>query len=174
MRILDYRANTIVLKLEDKDCEIAHINKTLETCGYPKWALLQARRPKTNRTTKQKPTKHRGSGEKNITASIPYIQGTSEKIKRVLGELGITTSCRAANTFRQRLVHPKDKLPKEKRCTIQYNNSFYFSNVMYCTGSNVNNRTAIKFISGKRLSHWPNGCRPTNIDVPAPGATIQL
>ena len=38
----------------------------------------------------------------------------------MLGELGITTSFRPANILRQRLVHPKDKLPKEKRCDVVY------------------------------------------------------
>ena len=53
-------------------------------------------------------------------ASIPYVQGTSEAIKRLLAPLGVKTSFQPTNTLRNMLVHPKDPMPTEKKSGVVY------------------------------------------------------
>ncbi len=54
----------------------------------------------------------------NIT--LPYIEGISEKMRRVFEEYGISSSFKPFNTIRQKLVHPKDRTPKEKKSDVIY------------------------------------------------------
>ena len=55
---------------------------------------------------------------KNIT--IPYVSDLSEKLRRIFGKHRIPVSFKPTNTLRQKLVHPKDKQPKDKQSNIVY------------------------------------------------------
>ena len=46
VRTLCHRANTIISTEKDKEEENRHITSTLRECGYPKWAIEQALKPK--------------------------------------------------------------------------------------------------------------------------------
>ena len=56
------------------------------------------------RTTQQPSTK----------VIIPYVQGQSEAIRRVLNDLDIQTCFTPVSTLRQMLSHPKDPIPTMK------------------------------------------------------------
>ena len=47
---------------------------------------------------------------------LPYIQGTSEQLKRAFKKKGISTTFKPRTTLRQLLVHPKDKPDKKDIC----------------------------------------------------------
>ena len=51
---------------------------------------------------------------------LPYIKGLSERISHTLNSLHIGTSYRPHTTLRHLLVHPKDKIEKEKTCGVVY------------------------------------------------------
>ena len=55
-----------------------------------------------------------------MTVSIPYIKGTSEDIRRILGEVNIRTVFKTANTLQQLLSHPKDHIPLQKPSGVVY------------------------------------------------------
>ena len=60
--------------------------------------------------------------EKNSTdfISLPYIQGVSESVRRVLSKLGIKVSFYPYSTLRQMLVKPKDPVPHDHKKGIVY------------------------------------------------------
>ena len=51
---------------------------------------------------------------------VPYVQGFSEKYKRILENAGIRVYFRGANTLKSQLVKPKDKDPKERKVNCIY------------------------------------------------------
>ena len=58
--------------------------------------------------------------EINVTASIWYLSGVSEKFRRILQKHDILVQFKPSNTLRQRLVHPKDKTPRHKQSNVVY------------------------------------------------------
>ena len=52
--------------------------------------------------------------------TIPYVAGISEKIRRILADHDITSHFKPCNTIKNMLVHPKDKLPKDKKPNVIY------------------------------------------------------
>ena len=51
---------------------------------------------------------------------LPYIEGTTDKLSRILRKHNIFTAFKPHRTFRNILVHPKDKINKEERCGVVY------------------------------------------------------
>ncbi|KAK3753752.1 hypothetical protein QZH41_005243 [Actinostola sp. cb2023] len=58
--------------------------------------------------------------ERKGFALIPYVQGTTERIKRVLESHRIEVCVKPLTTLRQILSKPKDPLPKEKKTGVIY------------------------------------------------------
>ena len=48
------------------------------------------------------------------------MSGLSEKLRRIFGQFQIPASFKPTNTLRQKLVHPKDKTPKDKNSNVVY------------------------------------------------------
>ncbi len=88
VRTLDYRANTIVSTQEEQQKEKTHIETALSQCGYPRWAFHLARKPKDKTKENSKSNQHSDSKRK-VNITIPYVEGISEKIRRVFEEYGI-------------------------------------------------------------------------------------
>ncbi|XP_072033211.1 uncharacterized protein [Amphiura filiformis] len=102
-------------KLEERN----HLKSALGTCGYQNWTFEKALKARE----KSKPISSDSSATmstrpRNIT--IPYIAGVSEKLKRIFGKHNIPVSLKPGNTLRQKLVHPKDKPPRNKQSNIVY------------------------------------------------------
>ena len=58
--------------------------------------------------------------ECNGYATLPYVQGVTERVKRVLGDYGIKTAVKPLCTLRQSLSKPKDTIPLNKRTGVVY------------------------------------------------------
>ena len=52
--------------------------------------------------------------------TLPYLQGTSEALRRVLVKNGVQVHLKPCNTIRQFLVKPKDPVPMDKVCGSVY------------------------------------------------------
>ncbi len=86
----------------------------LHKCGYPRWAFQKAEKKTVTNTDSQK-------GQKQSTgATIPYIAGVSEWIKKVYAQFRISTSFRPYNKLRNSLVRVKDIRLKDKRSHVVY------------------------------------------------------
>ena len=119
VRTLNDRAQAVVSQEARLEEEKSHIKKALAKCGYPRWVFRSAqstkrRKERVNRRTDGQTPSYRPS------VVVPYVAGVSEKVRRVLGDFGITTHFKPHNTLRQSLVHPKDKIPKDRKPDVVY------------------------------------------------------
>ena len=87
---------------EKRKRESGTIEEELKLNNYPHEMIIWERRKaikKQRDRAEGRTTSERTTGEetrKKVTISIPYIQGTSEAIRRVLGQLGIRTAMRSS------------------------------------------------------------------------------
>ncbi|KAI8518796.1 hypothetical protein Bbelb_020530 [Branchiostoma belcheri] len=98
--------------------EHTHLKKALSKCGYQQWTFNKALKPsdsskKTSRNSQLDRTK-------TVNISIPYIQGVSKKIRRILHNYNIATNFKPCRTLRQMLFHPKDKLKNCVKSDVIY------------------------------------------------------
>ncbi|XP_072037197.1 uncharacterized protein [Amphiura filiformis] len=116
IRTLQYRADTIISETEQVPEEKDHIEKSLKNCGYPNWAFLKANKKKS-----QDNQQTNGGGRPiKARATLPFISGTSERVKKHRKAYGIAASFKPGNTLRGKLVLIKDKQPKEKSSNLVY------------------------------------------------------
>ena len=82
--------------------------------GYPK-ALINMNKTKAvrNDVDSQK-TEYQG------TSTLPYVQGVTERIQRILQSYEIRSSVKPFITLKQELSRPKDVLPKETSRGVVY------------------------------------------------------
>ena len=117
VKTLMNRCQVISSEEADKEKETLHLKNALKRCGYPAWMLKEDVAPKG----KDKPREKRTDQGKFIgQVVVPYVQGTTEKIIRVLKKHKVSTAVRPYNTLRQFLVHPKDKTSKEDNGELVY------------------------------------------------------
>ncbi|KAK7925859.1 hypothetical protein WMY93_008169 [Mugilogobius chulae] len=114
IRTLQHRAEEVPTSSEGKKKETQHVQKALSACGYPKWALNRAKRPKKQEKRETEKEKRKNG------VSIPYVSGLSEKLQRIFRQHDIPVFFKPVNTLRQKLVHPKDKMPTEKQSNVVY------------------------------------------------------
>ena len=109
IRTLHHRCNTICSSEEAKLREIDHLKKVLSVLGYTKSAWVTATKPKAP-TVPQDPstTRYRGS------ITLPYVGHLTDAICRTIRKAGVSLHLKLYNTIQSRLVHPKDKVPKDK------------------------------------------------------------
>ena len=55
-----------------------------------------------------------------INVAIPFVQGLSEKNKRVYSQFGASTAFKPDQTLRQLLVAPKDKVADQQKSGVVY------------------------------------------------------
>ena len=96
--------------------EKLHIQGALKRCGYPKWAFGRAHVRKANKDK----VVSKGDNKDSTIITIPYVSELSEKLKKTFKEFDIYVCFKPCNTIRQRLVHPKDKQNKNKKCELVY------------------------------------------------------
>ena len=136
-RSLFSRALTHSSSLVQQVEEESLIFQALQKNGYP---INFIRRCKRQSTLKTKPPNT--SDQKTTRITIPYIQGQSESIKRILSPLGIETTFRPQNTLRKILSRPKDTLSITKKSGVVYQISCQDCEASYIgqTGRNLSQR----------------------------------
>ena len=113
IRTLQHRADKVPTTTQAKEQEHKHVRRALETCGYPTWTFNR-----TKRSNKNSERAEEGNKRRNIV--IPYVSGMSEKLRRIFNQHQIPVCFKPANTLRQKLVHPKDKVPHKQKNNLVY------------------------------------------------------
>ena len=113
IRTLFSRADVLSSDALEKTSEDLHITDALIENGYPR-NLVQNTYKQQNRVTE------RTTQQPSTKVIIPYIQGQSEAIRRVLKDLDIQTCFTPVSTLRQMLSHPKDPIPTMKKSGVVY------------------------------------------------------
>ncbi|CAH1261457.1 SLC29A2 [Branchiostoma lanceolatum] len=118
IKTLFHRADNIITSDTAKTDEHRHLRGALGKCGYQRWTFNKALKPsdKSKKTPKCTPLTNRNKA--NIT--IPYVQGVSEKLRRIFQNFNIATNFKPQSTLRQRLVHPKDRPRKGSKADVIY------------------------------------------------------
>ena len=111
---LSKRGNLIPSTITAKKQEESHLRAVFAANNYTKDFVLQTILQSTSDNKK-----HR-SETPEMTVPIPYVKGTSENIRRILGEVDIRTVFKTTNTLRQLLSYPKDRIPLQKRSGVVY------------------------------------------------------
>ena len=103
------RVNTHITDNTQKHSKLQNIRSTLRLNGFPtRTTFLTSRQPRSQNT------------QYNHFTSIPYIQGTSEKITRVLNEAGVKVAMKPIHTIGRILPSPKDPLTLEEKSCLVY------------------------------------------------------
>ena len=107
----------IVSDPEDRSEEVEHVKKALRNCGYQDWAFFSASNKREKATTQGKDPV---SKNRTPTVTLPYIEGSSEKLRRAFNTAGVPTAFKPYRTLWQTLVSPKDKSDKLKQSGTVY------------------------------------------------------
>ena len=111
---------------EKRKKESGTIEEELKLNNYPHEMIIRKRRKaikKQRERAEGRTASERTTGEetrKKATISIPYIQGTSEAIRRVLGQLGIRTAMRSSKIKWSIMKGVKDKRKEEEIPGVVY------------------------------------------------------
>ena len=115
IRTLVHRANTLC----DEDAKLAemnHVKKVLQQNDYPIHQITKiahrTQQARTNQVT------HQDTNLKYV--SIPYIQGTSERIGRILKKHSIRVAHKPSVTLKSKLCQIKDKREVSERAGVVY------------------------------------------------------
>ena len=115
VRTLMIRRETITSEEGDKKEEVEHLRGALRVCGYPSWALN-----KVTYSTKKKKKKKKNDRNYRSQVVIPYVEGVSERVHRVLKKYGVATAMRPLTALRRLLVQPKDTVKLEEQGELVY------------------------------------------------------
>ena len=96
------------------------MKSALGACGYQSWTFEKALKKSKPRTLDSNSNRTQGGESRRYNTTIPYVSKLSEKIRRIYREYQLPVSFKPYNTLRQKLVHPKDKTPKDKQNNIVY------------------------------------------------------
>ena len=73
-----------------------------------------------SKTSRKRDPKKEKDRNKRHGISIPYLSGVPEKFRKILQKHDIPVQFKPSNTLRQRLVHQKDKTPRQKQSSVVY------------------------------------------------------
>ena len=116
IRTLHHRAKTIPSTQEDKQKEEKHLKRALHRCGYKNWTFQTALKQKTSTRV----DRNNRPSRRPVNIVLPYIGNLSETVQRICRSYNIITSFKPAETLRQHLVHPKDKVDKNQKSNVIY------------------------------------------------------
>ena len=128
---LAHRPKIVSSTQDSLDKELQHIKDALHACQFPKWALntwhhrfthnnTQNQGNNSNNNSNQDNNHTNSNTKRNITITVPYSKGISEKFKRLCKSKGVQVHFKGTNTLRTQLVNPKDKDPKTSKSGIIY------------------------------------------------------
>ena len=114
--------------MEDGDNEIenGNIRKALAGCGYPRWGVDPVEKKladnKEQGRNKKKKLVEKEETNKGMVV-LPYVQGLSERVERIMRKNPISVAMKPHKTLRNILAHHKDKgEPKEGVFSIDCKN----------------------------------------------------
>ena len=115
MDCLFRRAEKIITNKDSLGIEKSNLQRVLTGNGYPKVlvrnSLDRMSTPRTERPPEEEPL---------ATAVLPYYQGISEAIRRILSHYYIRTAFRSSLSLSRLLTKVKDPVPKEERSGVIY------------------------------------------------------
>ena len=98
--------------------EMRHLKTVLPVNGYPSNLVRATQERKTRDTTVEEEEEEKKKPA--VTAVIPYSQGLSEQIRRVLRKHNIRTAFRSGLSLGKLLTKVKDPVPPEDRSGVVY------------------------------------------------------
>ena len=113
------RADNVVSTEKDKKEEKQHILAALQQSGYPRDFIMKTvkqhnrRKERTTEVTEEE-------SKPNKKINLPYIQGTSEQLRRTFNKYNIKTTFYTPTSLRSLLSKPRDPIPKEDRNNVIY------------------------------------------------------
>ena len=112
--------------VSEKKAEYHHLNTALLQNGYPsKFIRKHSTVPPRSKINDEETTQSKGF------ASLPYVKGTTERIRKVLTTHNIKCCMRPDVTLKRILSHPKDRIETEKRVGVVYSIPCGECNVRY-------------------------------------------
>lgn len=113
VRTLMCRAEALSSSGVSRSQQEKHVTQALQRNGYPKGFIHRHTCPQPDR-------RDPCDRETRVSLTLPYLNGLSESIRRVLAPLAIQVTFRPFRTLRQELVHPKDPVPANRRKGVVY------------------------------------------------------
>ena len=114
------KVKTHITDNTQKHSELQNIHSTLRLNGFPtRTTFLTCGQPLSQNT------------QYNHFTFIPYIQGTSEKVRRVLNEAGVKVAMKPIYTIGRILPSPKDPLTLEEKSYLVYEVSCFGCDFIY-------------------------------------------
>ena len=146
IRTLFHHAERVVTDPEDWVDEKEHVKSALRRCGYENWSFKRACTKKQQKVATE--TDSSKSTTKKTFVVAPYVQGVSEKVKRVFSNYSISTCFKLHQTVRSLLVAPKDKTKVQEQSGVVYRipcegcNKVYVGEIKRKLGERVKEHTA--------------------------------
>ncbi|XP_022083858.1 uncharacterized protein LOC110975582 [Acanthaster planci] len=111
-KCLHDRASRLVTRPHHTAAERRRVTAALTANGYPTSFIRQSSRPKTS-TEVERP-------EYKAFTVLPFVDGISGRLERILEDHGVRTVFRSSTTLRNQLVRPKDLIPPGRRGGVVY------------------------------------------------------
>ncbi len=87
VRTLCHRANSVITSDSEKEKELSHIKEALGKCGYKNWTFTKANKPSAR--SRGGRTASSDSPRTKACITLPFVDGLSQKLRRVLKEFKI-------------------------------------------------------------------------------------
>ena len=119
------RAYSIITNKDDLDKENTRIKQVLKENGYQESIISKIFKritnnhslPQSNQLTQATDIQEE---EIRMSINLPYVEGTSEKLRRILRSHKIRSTFYTENTLRKLLCKPKDRVATEDKNNIVY------------------------------------------------------
>jgi predicted GIY-YIG superfamily endonuclease len=101
------------IRISDKEHleqEKNHLHKVFKNIGYKEKEIENAIKKALEKEKENNKPQQRNNQTPSLTAYLPYIQGVTDKIAKILNKKEIKTSFRPLNTIKQKMRSVKDKL----------------------------------------------------------------
>ena len=108
---------------EFRQDEINHVSNVLQNNGYPKGLIKkfqQKTQRKFNRSVSTNQENQVTESEEKSYISIPYIPGTSERLKRIFRRYNLEVAHQPTRKLRSELCHLKDKKTPQEKSGVVY------------------------------------------------------
>ena len=111
VRSLTDRDRTVQSSSQERAREMKYVVSTLEDNGFPKRFIIEDSEPKKS-LKEMSASKSVNDENGNKVCVLPYIEGTTEPIKRILEHFGIKVALKPHQTIGNLFPKPKDPVPK--------------------------------------------------------------